>query len=156
MVDVKVYLTAEGRESLERELEELVTRLRPEIAQKIKEAVEDGDLKENANYHDAKEKQAFIEGRIADIEAKLRNAVLIEKQDGSDLVQLGSTVTIREVGGDEDEVYTIVGAAEAKPHEGRISNESPIGEALLGRRKNDKVRVITPDGHIEFKIRKVQ
>ncbi len=155
MASEKTYLTLEGREQLERELKDLIEIQRPEIAQKLKEAVSQGDLKENADYHDAKERQGFIEGKIQDIEAKLRSAVIIERDTNSDIVQIGDTVTIREDGTKDDETYTIVGAAEAQPTEGKISNESPIGKALLGAKKGDKVSVVTPDGKIRFKIRKV-
>jgi transcription elongation factor GreA len=155
MATDKTYLTSEGREQLERELRQLIEVQRPEIAQKLKEAVAQGDLKENADYHDAKERQGFIEGKIQDIEVKLRTAVIIERDDNSDIVQIGDTVTIREDGTKEDETYTIVGAAEAQPTEGKISNESPIGKALLGAKKGDKVVVQTPDGKIKFKVRKI-
>lgn len=156
MSDDKTYLTLEGRASIERELEDLINIQRPAIAQKLKEAVAQGDLKENADYHDAKERQGFIEGRIADLEATLRRAIIIEKGENSDIVQIGDTVTIREVGSKEDETYTIVGAAEAKPREGKISNESPIGQALLGKKKGQKVKVKAPGGELEFKIRKIE
>jgi transcription elongation factor GreA len=156
MSDGKTYLTLQGREQLERELHNLVEYQRPEIAQKLKEAVAQGDLKENADYHDAKERQGFIEGRIQELEVKLRTAVIIEHDENSDIVQIGHTVTIREDGTKDDETYTIVGAAEAQPTEGKISNESPIGQALLGRKKGDKVMVQTPGGKIKFKIRKIE
>lgn len=153
----KVYLTPEGRIELEQELEKLLTVRRPELAQKLKEAVAQGDLKENADYHDAKEQQAFVEGRIQYLENILRSAETIDKDGPSDVVVLGSEVTIREVDGDdEDEVYMIVGAAEARPSEGKISHESPIGAALLGRKKGDEVPVRTPNGKIVFKIKRVK
>jgi transcription elongation factor GreA len=129
---------------------------RPELAIKLKEAVADGDLKENANYHDAKEQQAFVEGRIQYLEHVLRSAVIISNNGASDEVRVGSEVTIVEDGNDDDETYKIVGAAEANPREGKISNESPIGRALLGRRKGDKVRVQTPAGEVIFKIKRIQ
>lgn len=154
--DEKVYLTPEGRETIERELRKLTEVDRPDIAQKLKEAVAQGDLKENADYHDAKERQGFIEGRIAELEMTLRKAVIIEKGEKSDIVQIGDTVTIREVGEEEDEVWKIVGAAEANPSEGKISNESPIGQALLGKKKGSTVKVETPGGEIKFKIRKIK
>ncbi len=151
----QTYLTPEGREELERELKQLVEIRRPELALKLKEAVADGDLKENANYHDAKEQQAFVEGRIQQLEHVLRSALIITKNGSTDEVRLGSEVTIVEDGGDE-ETYMIVGAAEANPREGKISNESPIGGALLGRRKGEKVRVQTPAGEVIFKIKKIK
>jgi transcription elongation factor GreA len=152
----RVYLTPEGAEDLRRELNELVTVRRPALAQKLKEAVAEGDLKENADYHDAKEQQAFLEGRIQYIENILRSAEIITNDGGNDMVRLGSEVTIVEEGADEEETYTIVGAAEANPREGRISHESPIGAALIGHKKGDKVRVKTPGGELVFKIKRIR
>lgn len=156
MEDNKSYLTPEGLEAVQRELDDLINIQRPDIAQKLKEAVAQGDLKENADYHDAKERQGFIEGRIAELEATLRNAVIIEKTGSNDSVQIGNTVTIRELGTKDDETYMIVGSAEANAAEGKISNESPIGRALLGKKKGDKIKVETPSGKIEFKVRKIE
>lgn len=152
----ETYLTAEGAEDLKRELNNLINVKRPELAIKLKEAVAEGDLKENANYHDAKEQQAFIEGRIQYLENILRSATIISNDGSTDEVRVGSTVTIREEGGDEDEKYIIVGAAEANPREGKISQKSPIGSALLGRKKGDKVKVQTPNGSVSFKIKKIE
>lgn len=152
----QVYLTAEGAEELQRELDNLVNVRRPDLAAKLKEAVAQGDLKENADYHDAKEQQAFVEGRIQYLENVLRSAVIISNDGSSDVVKLGSQVTIVEEGASDEEVYTIVGAAEAKPDEGKISHLSPIGSALLGAKKGEKVRVQTPSGQISFKVRKIQ
>jgi transcription elongation factor GreA len=151
-----VYITPEGKADLERELEELRTKRIPELAQKLKEAVAQGDLKENADYHDTREQKSFAEGRILYIENILRSATVIETDGSSDVVRIGSEVTIREDGIDEDETYMIVGAAEANPREGRISHESPIGKALIGRKKGDKVKVNTPGGKIVLKVRKIQ
>jgi transcription elongation factor GreA len=151
----KFPLTPEGKEELERELDNLVNHKRPELAQKLKEAVAMGDLKENADYHDTREQMSLLDGRVLHIENILKNAVIIEKGD-SDMVQLGSKVTIREEGSKEDEVYTIVGVAEANPAKGLISEKSPIGAALLRRRKKDKVRVETPNGIIVFEVRKIE
>jgi transcription elongation factor GreA len=152
----RVYLTPEGAEDLRRELNELLTVRRPALAQKLKEAVAEGDLKENADYHDAKEQQAFLEGRIQYIENILRSAEIITNDGGSDMVRLGSEVTIVEEGADEEETYSIVGAAEANPRDGRISHESPIGAALIGHKKGDKVRVKTPGGELVFKITRIR
>ena len=153
---VQQYLTPEGKIALEKELQELRDVRRPDIAKKIQEAVAEGDLKENADYHDAKEKQGFIEGRIAEIEQTLRHALVVEKLL-TDVIQVGSTVTMREEGTDEDEVYMVVGAREAKPAEGKISNESPLGQELLGKRKGEKAVITTPEGgKITFKIRNVE
>jgi transcription elongation factor GreA len=152
----QVYLTPEGAEDLRRELDELLNVRRPALAQKLKEAVAEGDLKENADYHDAKEQQAFLEGRIQYVENVLRSAAIIENSGSTDEVRMGSVVTIIEDGMDEEEAYSIVGAAEANPREGKISHESPIGSALLGHKKGDKVRVKTPNGEVVFKIKKIQ
>ncbi len=150
------YLTPEGAEELRRELDNLINVRRPDLARKLAEAVAQGDLKENADYHDAKEQQAFTEGRIQYLENILRSATIIQSDGKTDVVQIGSQVTIREEGSDDDEVYNIVGAAEANPAEGKISNQSPIGAALLGRKKGDKVRVKTPNGEIVFKVKTIK
>lgn len=150
-----MYLTAEGAEELQRELDRLIEVRRPELAEKLTEAVAQGDLKENADYHDAKEQLAFVEGRIKYLENVLRSAEIISNGGGSDVVTVGSRVTIVEDGEDDEEVYTIVGAAEANPDDGKISHVSPIGSALLGAKKGDKVRVQTPGGSIIFKVKKI-
>jgi transcription elongation factor GreA len=149
------YLTPEGAADLQRELDNLLNVRRPELAIKLKEAVAEGDLKENANYHDAKEQQAFIEGRIQYLENILRSSIIIQNDGSSDVVRVGSQVTICEDGSNDDETYMIVGAAEANPREGKISQKSPIGSALLGHKKGDKVKAQTPNGTITFKIKKV-
>lgn len=151
-----VYLTEEGRESLQKELDNLINVRRPELARKLKEAVAQGDLKENADYHDAREQQSFVEGRIQYLENILLSAVVIENNGNLDYVTIGSTVVITEDGGDEDEEYMIVGPAEADPRSGKISHESPIGKALIGRKKGDKVRVETPAGQVVFTLRKLK
>lgn len=151
-----VYLTAEGKEELERELEQLRTERLPDLARKLKEAVAQGDLKENADYHDTREQKSFAEGRVQYLENILRSAVIISTDGTSDVVQIGSHVTIVEEDGDEDETYMIVGQAEANPREGKISHESPIGKALINRKKGDKVRVQTPSGTIIFKIKSIK
>ncbi len=156
MAEEVTYLTPDGKTEIEQELKRLKEVERPELAVRLKEAVAMGDLKENADYHDTREKMSMLDGRIQRLEMILRNAVIVENDGPSDTVRIGSTVTIREDGEDEDEVYTIVGPAEANPAEGRISQKSPIGAALLNRRKGDKVRVETPNGHITFKIRKIK
>lgn len=150
------YLTAEGAEELRRELDNLIKVRRPDLAQKLKEAVAQGDLKENADYHDAKEQQAFVEGRITYLENILRSSVIINNTGKKGIVNVGSQVTIVEDGYDDEETYTIVGAAEANPSLGKISNESPIGAALLGCKQGDKVRVKTPGGEAIFKIKRIQ
>ncbi|MBN8594652.1 MAG: transcription elongation factor GreA [Anaerolineae bacterium] len=155
MMAEQIYLTPEGAEELRRELDTLLNIRRPELAKKLKEAVAEGDLKENADYHDAKEQQAFLEGRIQYVENVLRTATIINK-GASDMVRLGSVVTIIEDGEDSEETYSIVGAAEANPREGKISHESPIGAALLGHKKGDKVKVKTPGGEITLKIKLIK
>lgn len=150
------YLTAEGAEELRLELDRLINVRRPELAQKLKEAVAQGDLKENADYHDTKEQQAFVEGRIQYLENILRSAVIINNNGAKDVVGLGAEVTIREEGVDEDETYLIVGAAEANPREGKISHESPIGAALIGQKKGAVIQVDTPGGVTKFKIRQIR
>lgn len=150
-----VYLTAEGLQQIEDELEYLTTVRREEISLKLEAAIRQGDLKENADYHDAKDEQGFVEGRIRDLEDSLRRAQLIEDSGPSDVVRVGSTVTVSEEGFDEVEKYNIVGAHEADPGNGRISNESPIGRALLGARTGDIVSAETPAGEIRFEIQSI-
>ena len=146
-----VYLTAEGRQKLEEELEYLRTVRRAEIAQRIREAKAEGDVTDNAGYEGAKHEQAFVEGRILTLEAMLDNAVLIDESTSSDTVGLGSQVTVTESGA-KPETYLIVGSAEADPAQGRISNESPLGQALMDHRAGDEVAVNTPDGVLHFQI----
>ncbi len=139
-------LTVEGFEKLKAEIEELSTVKRREVAERIKEAREFGDISENSEYDDAKNEQAMLESRIAQLEERLREAKVIDAADlPADVVVLGSTVTIREGSGDED-TYQIVGSAEADPDENRLSNESPVGRAILGHRKGESVEVTTPGG----------
>ena len=152
MASEETYLTKEGEDALRGELTQLRDTRRPALAQRLKEAAAQGDLKENADYHDAKEKLGFIEGRVQQIEAILQNAIVVDSSDGSDEVRIGSTVIIQEDGEDFDEEYRIVGSAEANPRERKISEKSPIGSALLGKRAGEKVKVKTPDGVIKFKI----
>lgn len=157
MSDNTQFLTEDGRNELERELNDLVNVKRPELAERLKEAVAMGDLKENADYHDTREKISLLDGRIQHIENILRNAVIIdESQLKKGEVMVGSTVTIREDGFDEDETYKIVGPAEANPAEGRISQKSPIGAALIGKKVGAKVRCETPNGTMYFKIQRIE
>ena len=150
-----VYLTEEGLRKIEDELHYLKTVRREEISLKLEAAIRQGDLKENADYHDAKDEQGFIEGRIRDLEDSLRRAQLIEDSGPSDVVRVGSTVTVSEEGFDDIETYIIVGAHEADPSNGRISNESPIGSALLGARAGDTVSAETPAGELRFEIQSI-
>jgi transcription elongation factor GreA len=145
------FLTPEGLQKLEEELEFLITVRRPEVARDIHEAKMDGDVSENAGYEEAKRQQAFLEGRIMTIEAILKNAVIIESDGASDEAGLGARVTVLEEGF-EPETYTIVGSAEANPGDGRISNESPLGKALLGHKVGDRVAYDSPGGPIEMEI----
>jgi transcription elongation factor GreA len=144
------YLSKDGLEKLRAELEEMTNVRRPEIADRIHDAKEHGDLTENAEYEDAKNEQAFVEGRIQTLEALIKNAVLIDENHSTDHVQIGSTVSVESEDGKE--TFQIVGSAEAKPGEGRISNESPVGRALLGGKKGDKVVVKVPAGDFTYKI----
>ena len=146
------YLTAEGLKKLEAELEYLKNTRRVEVANRLHEAMAEGEVEENPEYEDAKNEQAFVEGRILDIETLLANAVLIENKGPANEIRLGSKVTISEVGSGDKEHYTIVGSAEADPMNGRISNESPIGRALLGHKLNETVQVQTPQGSLKLKI----
>jgi transcription elongation factor GreA len=145
VVDKPVPLTREGLEKLRRELEQLRTVRRSEVAERIKHAKEFGDLTENAEYEDAKNEQGMVEGRILVLERMVRNAVIIEEQHNG-VVQMGSRVRLRGEEGDEEEVYTIVGPAEVDVAAGRISLESPVGKALLGHRVGETVEVVTPGG----------
>ncbi|MFN2138167.1 MAG: transcription elongation factor GreA [Candidatus Promineifilaceae bacterium] len=147
-----VYVTSEGLKQLEDELAYLQTEKREELSMKLEKAISQGDLKENADYHDAKEEQGFVEARIRDIEDTLRRAKVINENGPSDVVRVGSTVTVSEEGFDDEETYSIVGAAEADPASGRISNESPMGQALIGAKVGHVVHVETPGGSIEFTI----
>ena len=144
-----VYLTAEGLAKLRAELQHLVTVERPRVASRIHDAKLDGDITENAEYEDAKQEQSFLEGRIGTLEAQLKNAEVIAKVNG-DRVGIGSKVVIE--GEDGKETFTIVGSAEAAPREGRISNESPVGAALMGHKKGDKVIVQAPAGAVTFTV----
>ena len=151
-----VYLTAEGLKKIQEEYEYLTDTRRKEVAQMIAEAKAEGDISENAGYDEAKTAQGFLEGRIRELENLLKNAQLIEeskKPKGE--VSLGRTVMVREVGTDYEESYTIVGSVEADPTSGRISNSSPIGKALLGKRVGQKATVQTPGGEIVFEILKI-
>ena len=145
------FLTPEGKRKLEEELEYLRTVKRQEVARNLRAAIEEGDLSENAGYEESKRQQALLEGRIREVEALLANARILEEKQGSEVVSLGSRVTIVEEGG-SPETYQIVGPAEADPFQGRISNESPLGRELLGHRLGDIVEVETPDGPIRFEI----
>ena len=149
------YLTPEGEAKLNAELKELKGTKREELSKRLRSAIQMGDLSENADYHKAKEDQGFLEGRIQEIEAILRNAVIIEKKESKGVVIIGSHVTIREDNFDP-ETYHLVGAAEADPRNGRISHESPIGRALLDKKVGEVAEAETPGGKIKFKILKIE
>lgn len=148
------YLTPEGLAKLREELGQLQTVRRAEVAERLQRAKEIGGTEDNAEYEDAKNEQAFLEGRIMTLEATVRNAVVIEEHPASKVVQLGSRVTVADAERHE-EVYIIGGSAEANASEGRISNESPVGRALLGHKKGDKVKVQAPAGTLTYTIVKV-
>lgn len=150
----QIYLTPEGAARLREELKELTGPRREDLSRRLRSAIQMGDLSENADYHKAKEDQAFLEGRIQEIEAVLRTAVIVEKTN-SDVVTVGSTVTVQEESLDP-ETYYMVGAKEADPRSGKISNESPIGRALMDHRVGDVVEAETPGGKIRFKILKIE
>ena len=156
MANSAVYLTAEGLKKLEEELEHLRTVKRLEVAQRLHEAMEDGELIENAEYEAAKNEQAFVEGRIIELEHMLAQAQLIEPGRSKDVVRIGSTVVVQEDGNGGSETYTIVGVAEANPREGLISNESPLGVSLLDHKVGDVVTVKAPAGMLRFRLVKIK
>lgn len=156
MVSKEVILTQGGLEKLEKELEFLKSVKRREVAARIKTAISFGDISENSEYEDAKNEQAFIEGRIITLEKMLRNVRLIDDADvASDTVSIGSTVLLKDLEFDEDFHYTIVGSAEANPAENKISNESPVGKAILNKKIGDVVEVSVPAGVLKYKIMKI-
>lgn len=151
----KVYLTPEGEAALREELDELLNVKRPALAERLRKAIAQGDLSENANYKAAKEEQSFLEGRIQELQSMLRNAELIEETRNSDEVSLGSYVTVVEEGADRPETFRIVGTAEADPINGKVSHESPMGKRLLGHQVGDVVTVEAPGGKIAFRITEI-
>ena len=158
MPDKPVFLPAEGKEKLEAELQHHMTVRRQEVAQRIHAAKDGGDVTDNADYDDAKMEQAFVEGRILTIESILRNATIIDtaaNNGPAQHVQLGSRVTIVD-SDDVTETYLIVGSAEARPADGRISNESPLGRALMGKRVGEEVAVATPSGILHVRIQSIE
>jgi transcription elongation factor GreA len=156
MTEQTAFLTREGLRKLEEELEYLRTVRRQEVAQRLRAALEEEqDVLENAEYEDAKNEQAFVEGRILTLEEILKNAVIIEEGGPADRVGIGSRVTVVE-GDGEPETYHIVGSAEADPKSGRISHQSPLGKALLGHRVGDEVIVDAPDGVLWFRITAIE
>ncbi|HON43359.1 MAG TPA: transcription elongation factor GreA [Bacillota bacterium] len=153
MPEKEVILTPEGLMNLEKELEYLRTTKRREVADRIKQAIEFGDITDNSEYEDAKNEQAFVEGRIATLEKMLRNARLIEGPDGDhDEVAVGSRVVLKDLDLGDVEEYTIVGSAEANPSKRRISNESPVGRAVLGKAVGSVVEVLVPAGTVKYQV----
>ena len=155
MANQAVYLTKKGRKKLEDELEFLRDTKRQEVASRLHEAMEDGELIENAEYEAAKNEQAFVEGRILEIEHMLASAQEIKRRRAKDMVRIGSTVVVKQ-DGSSNETYTIVGAAEANPKEGLISNESPLGRALLEGKVGEEIEVEAPAGVLSFRIVKIK
>lgn len=153
MAEKEVILTIDGLKRLEEELEQLKTVKRREVAERIKQAIEFGDISENSEYEDAKNEQAFIEGRILTLEKMLRNARVIDDSDiPTDVVSVGSTVTLKDMEFGDEFKYTIVGSAEADPTENKISNESPVGKAILGQACGSIVEVSVPAGRLKYQI----
>ncbi|MER3458570.1 MAG: transcription elongation factor GreA [Chloroflexota bacterium] len=156
MAEQPTFLTREGLKKLEEELEYLRTVRRQEVARRLHEALQEGEVLENAEYEDAKNEQAFVEGRILQLETLLNNAILIEEEGPADHVRIGSRVTIVEEGDGAKETYRLVGSAEADPRQGLISNESPLGRALIGHKVGDVVTVNAPAGVLTFRIVAIQ
>ncbi len=152
-----ILVTKEGLVKLKEELKHLKNVKRKEVAARIKEAISYGDLSENSEYEEAKNEQAFVEGQILELESKVKHAKIISDKHTAKTVQIGSTVHLVNMSkaNKEKEVYTIVGSTEADPFEAKISNESPVGAALLDKAKGDKVKVMTPSGSIEYKLEKI-
>lgn len=156
MTEKDVFLTPEGLAKLEMELEEAKLVKRKEVAERIKQALDFGDISENSEYDQAKNEQGKLEERIAKLESILRNARLIDEDEiTTEVVGVGSKVTVIDVEYNEESEYTIVGSAEANPYEGKISNESPVGKALLGSKAGAVVDVLVPDGVIKYKVQKI-
>ena len=154
MFDGSEFLTPEGKAKLEKEIEHLRTVKRAQVAEHLRVSIEDGDITENAGYEEAKREQAFVEGRITEIDRILKNAKILEPGSAArgDCVAIGSRVTVTETGTDTPETYLIVGPAEADPSGGRISHVSPLGKVLLGHAKGDDVQAETPSGSLTFRI----
>lgn len=151
------YMTQEGKDKLEEELQYLKTEKRQEVVERIKIARGFGDLSENSEYDAAKDEQAFVESRITQVEKMIRNAVIIENdRENPDIVSLGSSVTFKELPDGDEETYTIVGSAEADPFEGKISNDSPMAKSLIGQEVGSEVSVSTPGGDMLVRIEKVE
>ena len=157
MTEKEVILTLEGLKKIEEELERFKSVKRREVAERIKEAIEFGDISENSEYEDAKNEQAMIEGRILTLEKMLRNAKVIDEGDiHTDVVSVGSTVRLKDIEVGDEIDYTIVGSAEADPTENKISNESPVGKAILGQKNGSVVEVSVPAGKLQYQIMNIK
>lgn len=152
----ETILTREGFEKLENELNQLKTVKRREVAKRIKQARELGDISENSEYEDAKNEQAFLEGRIREIEQMLRNARIADEDIAGDVVHFGKTVTLYDIENDDEIAYSLVGSAEADPLDYKISNESPLGKAIMGKKVGDVVEFEAPIGLIKYEIKKIE
>jgi len=153
----EVILTKEGFEKLRQEIEYLSTEKRREVAERIRHAREFGDIAENSEYDDAKNEQAMLEHRILTLEERLRSARVISKKDvAKDVVSIGSTVRLRDLDAKTTVEYRIVGSAEANPSENKLSNESPVGRAIIGKKKGETVEVSAPRGSLKFKILEIR
>jgi len=150
-------LTKEGLQKLERELEHLKAVRRPQVAERIRQSKELASTQNNAEYDDAKNEQAFVEGRILTLEKLMQDAILIDEEEAhhTTTVKIGSTVSVTEGKGTPERLFTIVGSAEADPKEGKISNESPVGQALLGKRVGDEVQIDVPKGVLRYTVAKI-
>lgn len=152
-MDKEVFLTQEGLEKIENEVDELKSVRRREVAERIKQALAFGDISENSEYDEAKNEQAWVEERIGKLENTLRNAVVISDEDITlDHISVGTKVTLKDLEYNEEVEYSIVGSAETDPYEGKISNESPVGSALIGASKGDIVEIKVPDGIIKYEV----
>ena len=152
-----VILTPEGLEKLKQEIETLSTDKRREVAARIKEAREFGDISENSEYDDAKNEQAMLEARIASLEDKLRSASVIDSSElDNEVVRVGSLVNVKDEGSGKSLKYTIVGSTEANPAENKLSNESPVGKAIIGHKKGETIEVATPRGSLKYKILEIK
>jgi transcription elongation factor GreA len=150
--DNKVLLTQTGLQKLQDELEHLQTTGRKEVADRLAEAISYGDLSENSEYDEAKNQQAFVEGRILELEEQIKHAQIITEEKKKGVVQIGSTVKVKRTGGAEAREYTLVGSTEADPAMHKISNESPVGAGILGKKKGDKIDIVAPGGKFQYEI----
>ncbi len=151
----EIYLTPEGAQKLKQELEYLTSVKRVELAARLRDAIKQGDLSENADYIAAKEEQAFLEGKIMEIQQTLKRATIVREVNADGSVSIGHRVTVTEDGADP-EIFILVGAKEANPREGKISHESPIGRALMGKHVGDLAEADTPGGRIVFRVLKIE